>query len=224
MDPRVALRLPEDDKKKGRSVITNHLHKGDLPADVKLSGDIAVDTEAMGLNNKRDRLCVVQLSDGNGDAHLVQFDKGNYNAPNLIKILSDPARVKIFHFARFDLAIMREYLGVRVAPVYCTRTASRLARTYTDKHGYKDICKELLGVDISKQQQSSDWGSQKLSQEQVDYAASDVLHLHKLRARLDEMLRREGRDELLKACLDFLPYRAELDLAGWANEDIFAHS
>jgi ribonuclease D len=189
-----------------------------------LSGDIAVDTEAMGLNNKRDRLCVVQLSDGNGDAHLVKFDSGAYSAPNLVKLLTDAGRVKIFHFARFDLAIMREYLGVRLTNIYCTRTASRLARTYTDKHGYKDICKELLGVDISKQQQSSDWGAGTLSQEQIDYAASDVLHLHKLRAKLDEMLKREGRDELAKACFDFLPHRAELDLAGWEHDDIFAHS
>jgi ribonuclease D len=178
----------------------------------------------MGLNNKRDRLCVVQLSDGNGDAHLVQFEKGAYKAPNLVALLSDPKRLKIFHFARFDLGVMRQYLGVRTAPVYCTRTASRLARTYTDKHGYKDLCKELLGVDISKQQQSSDWGSKTLTQEQIDYAAADVLHLHKLKARLDEMLTREGRISLLQACLDFLPYRAELDLAGWENEDIFAHS
>jgi ribonuclease D len=200
------------------------LHKGDLPASVTFSGDIAVDTEAMGLNNKRDRLCVVQLSDGNGDAHLVQFDKGAYSAPNLVKLLNDSKRTKIFHFARFDLAIMREYLGIRLNNVYCTRTASRLARTYTDRHGYKDICKELLGVDISKQQQSSDWGSGSLTQEQIDYAASDVLHLHKLRAKLDEMLAREGRAELIKACFDFLPYRAELDLAGWEHDDIFAHS
>lgn len=188
-----------------------------------LNDDIAVDTEAMGLNNKRDRLCVVQLSDGGGDAHLVQFEKGSYQAPNLIKLLTDPARMKIFHFARFDLALIRQYLGVKVAPVYCTRTASRLARTYTDKHGYKDICKELLGVEISKQQQSSDWGASSLSKEQVDYAAADVLHLHKLRAKLDEMLAREGRAGLLRGCCDFLPHRAELDLAGWENDDIFAH-
>lgn len=200
------------------------MHKGDLPADVKFEGDIAVDTEAMGLNNKRDRLCLVQLSDGCGDTHIVQFARGQYKAPNLIKLLSDPKRTKIFHFARFDLAVMREYLGVRLSPVYCTRTASRLARTYTDKHGYKDICKELLGVDISKQQQSSDWGADTLSKEQIDYAAADVLHLHKLREKLDAMLTREKRDELLKACCDFLPYRAELDLAGWENDDIFAHS
>lgn len=208
----------------GRVRITNYLHKGDLPSSINLNGDIAVDTEAMGLNNKRDRLCVVQLSDGNGDAHLVQFERGVYKAPNLTKLLCDPARVKIFHFARFDLAIMRQYLGIRVSPVYCTRTASRLVRTYTDKHGYKDLCRELLGVDISKQQQSSDWGASALSSEQVEYAASDVLHLHRLKARLDEMISREGRRELLESCCSFLPYRAELDLAGWENEDIFAHS
>ena len=189
----------------------------------------------MGLNNKRDRLCLVQLSDGNGDAHLVKFDGATrssseavahsyYNAPNLIKLLTDPSRVKIFHFARFDLSIMRHYLGVRTNPVYCTRTASRLVRTYTDKHGYKDICKELLGVDVSKQQQSSDWGAATLSPEQIEYAASDVLHLHKLKARLDDMIAREGRTALAQACFDFLPSRAELDLAGWENEDIFAHS
>jgi len=200
------------------------VHKGDLPFDLALKGDIAVDTEAMGLNNKRDRLCLVQLSDGNGDAHLVKFEPGIYNAPNLVRLLSDPARVKIFHFARFDLSIMRHYLGVWTAPVYCTRTASRLARTYTDRHGYKDICRELLGVEVSKQQQSSDWGAPTLSPEQIDYAASDVLHLHRLRDRLDAMIVREGRKELAESCFNFLPYRADLDLAGWENEDIFAHS
>jgi ribonuclease D len=189
-----------------------------------LTGDLAIDTEAMGLNNKRDRLCVVQLSDGNGDAHLVKFEKGPYNAPNLVALLSDPKRMKIFHFARFDLAIMREYLGIRLSNVYCTRTASRLVRTYTDRHGYKDICRELLGVDISKQQQSSDWGAPELSPEQVEYAASDVLHLHKLRAKLDVMLQREGRVELAQACFNFLPFRAELDLAGWEDQDLLAHS
>lgn len=210
--------------KHGRTAITNYLHKGDLPATVTFNGDIAVDTEAMGLNNKRDRLCVVQLSDGGGDAHLVQFAPGQYKAPNLVRLLTDASRVKIFHFARFDLAILRHYLGVRVSPVYCTRTASRLVRTYTDRHGYKDICRELLGVDISKQQQSSDWGADTLSPEQVEYAASDVHHLHKLRARLNTMAEREGRVELLQACNNFLPFRAELDLAGWENEDLFAHS
>jgi ribonuclease D len=208
----------------GRTAITNYLHHGDLPSDIVFNGDLAVDTEAMGLNNKRDRLCVVQLSDGNGDAHLVKFAPGEYNAPQLCTLLTDPQRVKIFHFARFDLAIMRHYLGIRIMPVYCTRTASRLARTYTDRHGYKDICRELLGVDISKYQQSSDWGATALTPEQIDYAASDVLHLHKLRAKLDTMLVREGRDELAQSCFDFLPYRAELDLAGWEDQDLFAHS
>jgi ribonuclease D len=204
--------------------MTNYLHTGDLPANITFSGDIAVDTEAMGLNNKRDRLCLVQLSDGNGNAHLVQFAQGIYDAPNLLNLLMDDTRTKIFHFARFDLGIIRYYLGIPLMPVYCTRTASRLVRTYTDKHGYKDICRELLGVDISKQQQSSDWGTNKLSQEQIDYAAADVLYLHRLKAKLDEMLEREGRKELAQACFDFLPFRAELDLAGWENEDIFAHS
>ncbi len=195
-----------------------------MPADIILNGNIAVDTEAMGLNNKRDRLCVVQLSDGSGDAHLVQFKVGEYNAPNLIKLLTDSKRIKIFHFARFDLAIMHHYLGIKLNNIYCTRTASRLVRTYSDKHGYKDICKELIGVDVSKQQQSSYWGANALTNEQIDYAASDVLHLHKLKAKLDEMLERENRTELANAIFNFLPYRAELDLAGWENEDIFAHS
>lgn len=204
--------------------ITSFLHQHDLPADIALEGDLAVDTEAMGLINRRDRLCVVQLSDGNGDAHLVQFFPGQYNAPNLVALLKDPARVKIFHYARFDVALLRGYLGVVTQPIYCTRTASRLARTYTDKHGYKDICRELLGVDISKQQQSSDWGAAELTQEQVNYAASDVLHLHALREKLDAILERENRVDLAKACNNFLPARAMLDLAGWEDQDIFAHS
>ena len=203
--------------------MTNYLHKGDLPPDVAVSGDIAVDTEAMGLNNKRDRLCVVQLSDGNGDAHLVQFAPGAYSAPNLIGLLTDPKRVKIFHFARFDLAIMRYYLGVRVAPAYCTRTASRLVRTYTDKHGLKELVRELLGVDLSKEQQSSDWGAPELSEKQLAYAANDVAYLHRLKEVLDTMLAREGRTEIAKACFSFLPSRAELDLAGWSEVDIFSH-
>lgn len=178
----------------------------------------------MGLNNKRDRLCLVQLSDGNGDAHLVQFSPAGYHAPNLVKLLTDPTRTKLFHFARFDVSIMRHYLGVLTTPVYCTRTASRLVRTYTDRHGYKDICRELLGVEVSKQQQSSDWGAETLTPEQQEYAASDVLHLHKLKAKLDVMLAREHRTELMAACMNFLPHRAELDLAGWEEEDIFAHS
>ncbi len=177
----------------------------------------------MGLNNKRDRLCVVQLSNGDGNAHLVHFERDAYGAPRLKALLSDRSRLKLFHFARFDICIMRQYLGILVEPVYCTRTASKLARTYTDRHGYKDICRELLGVDISKQQQSSDWGNGQLTPEQTDYAASDVLHLHALKAKLDAMLVREGRMELAQSCFDFLPRRALLDLAGWEHEDIFAH-
>ena len=199
------------------------MYQNDLPENFHLEGDIAVDTEAMGLNNKRDRLCVVQLSNGDGNAHLVQFAPGQYAAPRLKALLADPSRLKIYHFARFDLSIMRQYLGINAGPVYCTRTASKLARTYTDKHGYKDICKELLGVEISKQQQSSDWGNATLSKEQVDYAASDVLHLHALKGKLDAMLLREGRMELAQACFNFLPSRAQLDLAGWENDDVFAH-
>ena len=205
------------------NLIPHHVHKGDLPAHIILNGDLAVDTEAMGLNNQRDRLCVVQISDGNGEAHLIQISQGD-KAPNLCKLLTDPTRVKLFHFARFDVSIMKKYLGILVAPVYCTRTASRLARTYTDKHGYKDICKELLGVDISKQQQSSDWGALTLSPEQVEDAASDVLHLHRLRERLNDMLTRENRMHLAQGCFDFLPHRALLDLAGWEHDDLFAHS
>jgi ribonuclease D len=204
--------------------ITITLHKGDLPADLKLEGDIAIDTEAMGLNNHRDRLCVVQLSTGDGNVHLVQFAPGAYEAPNLKRLLSNPKTTKLFHFARFDVAIIHLYLGVLIAPVYCTRTASRLARTFTDRHGLKDICRDLIGKDISKQQQSSDWGASELTQEQKEYAAGDVLYLHQLRTVLDGMLAREGRAELAKACFDFIPARAMLDIAGWAEVDIFAHS
>lgn len=190
---------------------------------MKFDGDLAVDTEAMGLNNLRDRLCLVQISDGKGDEHLVQFAPGEFNAPNLKKLLTDPKRVKIFHFARFDVAIMKHYLGVVTAPVYCTKIASRLSRTYTDRHGFKDICRELLGTEVSKQQQSSDWGQANLTPEQQEYAASDVRHLHALRAKLDVMLEREGRTALAKQCFTFLPARAELDLVGWPEFDIFAH-
>lgn len=190
---------------------------------VTFNGDIAVDTEAMGLNNQRDRLCLVQLSDGGGDEHLVQFLPGQYNAPNLCKLLADPARVKLFHFARFDVAILQHYLGVVTAPIYCTKIASRLVRTFTDRHGFKDICKELLGAEVSKQQQSSDWGRLELSLEQQEYAASDVRYLHKLREKLDVMLAREGRVSLAVECFRFLPTRAALDLAGWPEIDIFAH-
>lgn len=199
------------------------MHKGDLPADVKFDGDIAVDTEAMGLNNLRDRLCVVQLSDGKGDAHVVQIDPKNFKAPNLVKLMEDKSRVKLFHFARFDVAILRHYLGAKVSPVYCTKIASKLCRTYTDRHGFKDLCKELIGIDISKQQQSSDWGAETLTDDQVSYAASDVLYLHQFREKLDVMLKREGRAELAAECFRFLPARAELDLAGWPETDIFSH-
>jgi ribonuclease D len=188
-----------------------------------LEGDIAVDTEAMGLNNRRDRLCVVQLSNGDGNAHLVHFQPNQYDAPNLKRLLSNPKTVKLFHFARFDVSIVRFYLGVLMQPVYCTRTASKLARTFTDRHGLKDLCRELLGKEISKQQQSSDWGAPDLSPEQKEYAAGDVLYLHQLREILDKMLVREGRHELAAACFNFLPARAMLDLAGWEETDIFAH-
>ena len=203
-----------------------HFHEEDLPAGTAFAeGPIAVDTEAMGLLPGRDRLCLVQLADGKGDEHLVRFAIGSdYSAPNLKALLGDPNRLKLYHFARFDLAMMRAYLGIIAAPLYCTRTASRLARTYTDRHGLKDLARELLGVDMSKQQQSSDWGAQSLSEAQLSYAASDVLHLHGLRERLDVMLAREGRTALAAACFRFLPDRSRLDLSGWAAEDIFAHS
>jgi ribonuclease D len=204
--------------------MTIRLHRGDLPDISRYKGAIAVDTEAMGLDARRDRLCVVQLSPGDGSADVVQIPAENINAPNLKKLLTDPAIEKIFHFARFDLAMISQALGVMPGPVYCTRTASRLARTYTDKHGLKDLVRELLNVDLSKQQQSSDWGAEKLSDAQLSYAASDVLYLHALKEKLDAMLAREGRTELAAACFRFLPDRARLDLAGWAAEDIFGHS
>lgn len=202
----------------------NHLYQNDLPEGLNFTGSIAVDTEAMGLINRRDRLCVVQISGGDGHAHLVQLAPGKYEAPRLRALLQDPNRLKIYHFARFDVSILLQYMGIMASPIYCTRTASRLVRTYTDRHGLKDICKELLGVEISKQQQSSDWGAAKLVQEQVDYAAADVLHLHALKEKLDMMLQREGRVHLAQACFDFLPARAHLDLLGWEGEDLFAHS
>lgn len=204
--------------------MTNFLYKNDLPDGLELRGDIAVDTEAMGLVQRRDRLCVVQLSNGDGHAHVVHFDPGQYKAPNLRKLLTNKKQTKILHFARFDLAAIRQYMGCLMEPVYCTRTASRLVRTYTDRHGYKELCKEFLSVDISKQQQSSDWGADTLTPEQVDYAASDVLHLHALKERLDMMLEREGRTELALACFRFLPTRALLDLEGFENDDLFAHA
>jgi ribonuclease D len=202
--------------------VTNHLHKGDLPAGLKFSGSIAIDTETTGLRLHRDRLCVVQISGGDGGAHVVQILPG-HAAPNLARVFADPAILKIFHFARFDLAMIQKYLGVRCAPVYCTRTASRLVRTNTDRHGLKDLCKDLLGIELSKQQQTSDWAALSLSQEQIDYAAADVLHLHRIKTEMDRLLAREGRAELAAACFSFLPDRAALDLAGWADEDIFAH-
>lgn len=205
--------------------MTVHLHEEDIPAGLFAPGaSIAVDTETMGLITPRDRLCVVQLSDGGPDEHLVRFGPGSdYAAPNLKALLADPAREKLYHFARFDLAAIRHYLGVTAAPVYCTKTASRLVRTYTDRHGLKELVRELLGQDISKQQQSSDWGGPDLSDAQKDYAASDVRYLHRLREELDRRLVREKRAELAKSCFDFLPWRAELDLAGWPEIDIFAH-
>ena len=205
--------------------MTIRLHRGDLPDLSRYQGGaVAVDTEAMGLNPQRDRLCVVQLSPGDGSADVVQVLPGNSGAANLTKLLADGNILKIFHFARFDLGVLYQGLGVMPDPVYCTKIASRLARTYTDKHGLKDLVREVLGVDLSKQQQSSDWGAADLTEAQVAYAASDVLHLHALKAKLDTMLVREGRQDLATACFRFLPDRVRLDLAGWASEDIFAHS
>jgi ribonuclease D len=204
--------------------MTIRLHRGDLPDLSRYTGAVAVDTETMGLAPHRDRLCVVQLSPGDGTADVVQILAKGTDAPNLKRLMADTSRLKIFHFARFDLATLSKALGVMPGPVYCTKIASRLARTYTDKHGLKDLTRELLNVDLSKQQQSSDWGSEQLSDAQIAYAASDVLHLHALKAKLDVMLAREGREELAAACFRFLPDRARLDLAGWAEEDIFAHS
>lgn len=200
------------------------VHQGDLPDGLDLGRVVAVDTETMGLRTLRDRLCVVQLSAGDGNAHLVQFRAGTgYQAPNLRKLLEDPGILKLFHFARFDLAALKHYLGAATGPVYCTRTASRLVRTFTDRHGLKDLCRDLAGVEISKQEQSSDWGANDLTEAQQRYAASDVLHLHQLKGVLDGMLAREGRTALAEACFQFLPARAELDLAGWPDDDIFAH-
>jgi len=204
--------------------MTVHLHEEDLPANVLAEGPIAIDTETMGLITPRDRLCLVQISDGRGDEHLVRFGPGSdYAAPNLKAVLADPNRLKLYHFARFDIAAIRHYLGVFAAPVYCTKIASRLIRTYTDRHGLKELVRELIGQEISKQQQSSDWGAPELSDAQKDYAASDVRYLHQLKEKLDERLAREGRTALAQACFDFLPSRAELDLAGWPEIDIFAH-
>jgi ribonuclease D len=199
------------------------LHQGDLPDGLNLGPIVAIDTETLGLNPFRDRLCLAQLSSGDGTAHCVQFAAGQYAAPNLKKLLADPNTTKLFHFARFDIAMFRRWLGVDCKPLYCTKIASKLVRTYTDRHGLKDLVRELLGVEISKEQQSSDWGAAELSEKQLAYAASDVAHLHALKTILDAMLEREGRAGMAKACFDFLPTRAELDLAGWGEVDIFSH-
>ena len=204
--------------------MTVYLHEGDLPADLDLGPEVAVDSETMGLRFRRDPLCVVQLSAGDGDAHVVRLNRPAYDCPNLKRLMADQGVLKIFHFGRFDIGMVELHLGVETRPVYCTKIASKLARTYTDRHGLKDVAREMAGIDLSKAQQSSDWGSPELSQAQLEYAASDVLHLHAIRAKLDEMLVREGRMHLAKACFEFLPMRARLDLAGWDEIDIFAHS
>ncbi len=201
-----------------------HFYERDLPENLELGGSVAIDTETMGLQTRRDRLCLAQLSSGDGDAHIVRIAPDQDSAPRLAALVSDPGVVKIMHFARFDIAALEHRLGVPCAPVWCTKIASKLTRTYTDRHGLKDLCKELLGVDISKQQQSSDWGASSLTNAQLEYAASDVLHLHKLKDALTHLLHREGRISLAEACFDFLPHRARLDLAGWPDVDIFAHS
>lgn len=203
--------------------MTITLHQGDIPANLSFGSSVAVDTEAMGLNNHRDRLCLVQLSAGDGSAHLVRFERGQYNAPNLKKMLADQSILKIFHYARFDVAILKHYLGVECTPLYCTKLASTLCRTYTDRHNLRTLCSELLGVELNKQQQSSDWGHDTLTEEQKLYAANDVLHLHRIMEKLDVMLEREGRTKLARKIFDFVPVRAELDLTGWPDVDIFAH-
>lgn len=205
-------------------IMTIRLHQGDLPEDFVPCDSVAIDTETLGLVPHRDRLCLVQISRGDGAAELVQIAKGQTAAPRLVRMLADPAVTKIFHFARFDLAILQKTFGLRVGPVYCTKIASRLTRTYTDRHGLKDLVREMLGVEISKQQQTSDWGAERLTEAQMAYAASDVLYLHALREKLDAMLAREGRASIAQACFDFLPTRSELDLLGWPETDIFAHS
>ena len=204
--------------------MTNHLYQNDLPDGLDLGPIVAIDCETMGLHPHRDRLCVVQLSGGDGNAHMVQVAKGQTDAPNLCALLENPDVLKLFHFGRFDIAAMYNAFGALTAPVYCTKIASRLIRTYTDRHGLKNLLQELLGIDISKQQQSSDWGTETLSDAQLDYAASDVLYLHKLREELNNRLEREDRAEIAQACFDYLPMRAKLDLAGWPDTDIFAHS
>ena len=203
--------------------MTNHLYKNDLPDGLDLGPVVAIDTETMGLIPHRDRLCVVQLSSGDGNAHVVQIDQEQTEAPNLVRMLTDPDVLKLFHYGRFDIAVLLHRFGVMTAPVFCTKIASKLVRTYTDRHGLKNLVQEMLDVDLSKQQQSSDWGAPELTGAQIDYAASDVLHLHKLRDKLSERLAREGRTEIAEACFAFLPHRAALDLAGWPDADIFAH-
>lgn len=202
--------------------MTLTLHKGDLPSGLDLGDSIAIDSETMGLDPRRDRLCLVQLSNGDGSAHLIQLTDG-YDAPNLVRLLSDPGILKVFHYGRFDIAMFLRFFGVQTQPVYCTKIASKLTRTYTDRHGLRDLCRELLGVEISKQQQSSDWGAPDLTDEQLAYAASDVLHLHRLKDVLDRLLEREKRTEIARACFEFLPTRAKLDLLGWEEPEIFAH-
>ena len=203
--------------------MTNTVYKGDLPDDLNLGPIVAIDTETMGLNPHRDRLCVVQLSGGDGHAHVVQIAQDQTEAPNLVKLLTDPDRIKLFHFGRFDIAVLQHRFGVVTKPVYCTKIASKLVRTYTDRHGLKNLTQELLGKDLSKQQQSSDWGADDLTRAQIEYAASDVLYLHQIKSVLDAMLEREGRTEIAQACFDFLPARCALDLAGWPEVDIFTH-
>ncbi len=204
--------------------MTVYFHEGDLPDGLNLGPEVAIDSETMGLRFRRDPLCVVQLSSGDGNAHVVRLNRPAYDCPNLKRLLTDPKVLKIFHFGRFDIGMFELHLGVKTRPVYCTKIASKLARTYTDRHGLKDVARELAGVDMSKAQQSSDWGAAELSQAQMDYAASDVLYLHVIKDRLNEMLVREGRMELAQACFDFLPMRSRLDLAGWDEIDIFAHA
>ncbi|MBL4838434.1 MAG: ribonuclease D [Kordiimonadaceae bacterium] len=203
--------------------MANFIHSGDLPDGLDFGASVAVDSETMGLNPHRDRLCLVQLSDGNGDAHMVKFKQGCYDAPNLKALMTNPDVLKIFHFARFDVAVMKKYLGIDTAPLYCTKIVSKLVRTYTDRHGLKDLCRELGGVTLDKQQQSSDWGADEISDAQQNYAASDVLYLHRIKAKLDIMLAREGRTSLAEAAFQFLPVRADMDLAGFYEMDIFSH-
>ena len=221
MDSLVCLRFSNG---QGRvNTMATKLYKGDLPAGLDFGAAVAIDTETLGLLPHRDKLCLVQLSSGDGHAHLVQMDRTNYAAPNLKALLTDPNITKIFHFARFDVAVLKQYLGVDTYPLYCTKLASKLTRTYTDRHGLKDLVKELLGIELNKQQQSSDWGAHVLSDAQKQYAAQDVLYLHELKTRLDQMLEREARVAMAKSCFDFVPTRAALDLAGWTEEDVFAH-